>query len=226
MSDEGGWFKMHRKLSRNPRFNKAIYLGLWCRLLMLAAYSDRDVEWKEKRITLRPGQLTCGSKQLHALTGIKPNSIYRMLKKFEEDKMIKRETSNRCTLITVMNWNRYQDIVLKKQSENTDEPPKNDQKSDEELSSTCNENTNQNEKQESKNKPVTAGKISCDGLMMQSYNQNKSKTDQKQKKTKKEGKNIRSLDKDYVFISESDQDHLQKGKISSSKNNSKKHIIW
>jgi len=92
----------------NPLLQKPAYFVVWVRLLFEAAYEPRQVMFKGERVTLQPGQLTCGAKQLSSWTGIQRGTVERVLKRFESEEQVRRETSSEYSLITILNWGKYQ----------------------------------------------------------------------------------------------------------------------
>jgi hypothetical protein len=103
-----GWIKLHRKVLDNPYMRKPAYRSVWIEVLLMATHDNHDVLFKGKRITLAPGQFTCGRDQLSKKTGVPPSTCNRILKKFKSEQMIEHQSSNDCSLITVNNWTRYQ----------------------------------------------------------------------------------------------------------------------
>lgn len=105
-----GWIKVHRKLVDNPYMRKPAYLAVWMQLLLRAQHDGKQtVLFKGERITLQPGQLTCGRNQLSRWTGVPANSVQRILEVFENEHQIEQRTSNECRLIQILNWTTYQE---------------------------------------------------------------------------------------------------------------------
>ncbi len=90
-----GYVKLHRSLLDNPIFFKdrtATYLFI--ALLMLA---DRHT-----------GIYNGGRFRLSAITGIKPITCYKTLKRLQHETMVKLKVNRDYTEITVVNWSKYQ----------------------------------------------------------------------------------------------------------------------
>lgn len=85
------------------------YRSVWLQLLLMASCGDYEVMFKGKRITLLPGQITVGSHQLGYETGVPRGTIVRILQCFESEHMIEQQKSNKCTLITILKWSKYQE---------------------------------------------------------------------------------------------------------------------
>ena len=103
-----GYFKFWRCFQDNPRSNDPDYVALWLRLLMLATHKPRNVIFKGKRITIKPGQFLTGRIFLADKTGINQSKIERLLKNLKTEQQIEQQTSNVNRLITIVNWEKYQ----------------------------------------------------------------------------------------------------------------------
>lgn len=106
-----GWIKVHRKLLDNPIITKdSDYLSVWIHLLLNATHKEYDTLFKGERITLQKGQLITGIISISKKLKINKDKVQRILKSFENDKQIKQQTSNRNRLISIVNWNEYQEF--------------------------------------------------------------------------------------------------------------------
>ena len=106
-----GWIKLHRKLLDNPITTKdSNYLAVWIYLLLNATHKEYDTLFKGKRITLQKGQLITGIISIAKKLKINKDKVQRILKSFENDKQIEQQTSNKNRLISIVNWNEYQDF--------------------------------------------------------------------------------------------------------------------
>lgn len=116
-----GWIKLHRCLLHNPLVMKdADYLAVWCYILLKATHKDYPALFGDKKIILKPGQLITGrialSKQLH----ISQSKVYRILKCYESEHQLEIKVNNKGSLITIVNWELYQDneVVSEQQMNN------------------------------------------------------------------------------------------------------------
>lgn len=105
-----GWFKFYRQIFDNPICTKdAEHFFVWCYLLSEAEFEDGDrVLFQNEEITLKKGQLLRTINQIANDLHIKEMKVYRILKLLENEKQIVKQTSNKKTLITVLNWEEYQ----------------------------------------------------------------------------------------------------------------------
>lgn len=105
-----GWIKIHRKMLENPivcRDNET--LSIWIYLLLNATHKEIPALFKGKKIMLQKGQLITGILSISKKLKINKDKVQRTLKCFEIDKQIEQQTSNQNRLITILNWNEYQD---------------------------------------------------------------------------------------------------------------------
>lgn len=108
--DDKGWITLHRKMLKNPIVCKdSDYFAVWVYLLLNATHKDVSALFKGKRITLKPGQLITGSKSIGEQFNINYVKVHRILKVFESEKQIEKQSSNKNSLITIVNWHLYQD---------------------------------------------------------------------------------------------------------------------
>ena len=122
-----GWFKFHRQIFDNPICTKdAEHFFVWCYLLAEAEFEDGErVLFQNEEITLKKGQLLRTINQIANDLHIKEIKVYRILKLLENEKQIVKQTSNKNTLITVLNWEKYQSC-----EKPNEEPMKNECKTD------------------------------------------------------------------------------------------------
>lgn len=94
----------------NPLLKKPSYLAVWMFFLLNVAHTPKaiSVMFKGKQIYLEAGQLTCGSFQVSQAIDVPRSTIARIVKAFETAHMIRREASSECSLITIVNWGKYQ----------------------------------------------------------------------------------------------------------------------
>lgn len=108
MSREG-WIKCWRKVLENPIVMKSPdHFVIWHMLLYNAEPKPKQALFGGKPITLKPGQLTTGRKQLSVNSGIAESKVERVLKDLESAQQIEQQTSSKNRLITILQWSDYQ----------------------------------------------------------------------------------------------------------------------
>ncbi|MCI8378706.1 MAG: Rrf2 family transcriptional regulator [Lachnospiraceae bacterium] len=104
-----GWFKFHRKIFENPICNKdSEYFHVWCWILANVEFEEKRVLFGGNDIILQKGQMITTSKEIAQSLNINESKVRRILKSLENAKQIDRQTSTKNSLITVVNWNLYQ----------------------------------------------------------------------------------------------------------------------
>jgi hypothetical protein len=98
------------------------YLAVWIYLLLSATHFEYPELFKGKKITLKPGQLITGRKTISLKFDISESKVQRILKTLEIEHQIEQQTSNENRLITILNWNEYQE------SEQQNELPVNNER--------------------------------------------------------------------------------------------------
>lgn len=105
-----GWIKLYRKILDNPiNCKDSEYFSVWIYLLLNATHTEYDTVFKGERITLKSGQLITGRKAIAEKFKIDENKVQRILKTLEKQHQIEQQTSNKNRLISIINWNEYQE---------------------------------------------------------------------------------------------------------------------
>lgn len=104
-----GWFKFHRKIFENPICNKdSEYFHVWCWILANAEFEERRMLFAGKERVIEKGQFITTSKRISEELKINKNKVDRILNNLKNAKQIDKQISNKNTLITVVNWEKYQ----------------------------------------------------------------------------------------------------------------------
>lgn len=130
-----GWIKIHRKMLENPIICKdSDYLSVWIYLLLNATHKEIPALFKGEKITLQPGQLITGRKSMSTKLKISESKIYRIINEYKSEQQIEQQTSNKNSLITILNWDKYQ------QSEQQNEQQMNNKRTTTEQQLNTNKN--------------------------------------------------------------------------------------
>lgn len=106
-----GWIKIHRKILENPIICKdSDYLAVWIYLLLNATHKEIPALFKGKKIILQKGQLITGRKSMASQLKISESKIFRIINDFKSEQQIEQQTSNKNSLISILNWDKYQQI--------------------------------------------------------------------------------------------------------------------
>lgn len=132
-----GWISTYRKILENPIVCKdSDYFAVWMYLLLNATHKESPAIFNKKKIILKKGQLITGRKAIAEKFDISESKVQRILKTFEIEQQIEQQTCSRNRLISIINWNEYQ------QSEQRIEQPVNNERTTSEQPVNTNNNDN------------------------------------------------------------------------------------
>ena len=114
-----GYIKLYRKLTQWGWYQDSVVKDLFLHLLLTASF--KDFEWQGK--TLKAGQLITGRKRLAEELNFTEQQIRTALKKLESTKEIAIFSTNKYSIVTVINWEDYQSF----EEEATNEQPTSNQ---------------------------------------------------------------------------------------------------
>lgn len=180
---ELGYVRLYRKILDNPIIWKdSDHVAIWIYLLLNATHKEIPVIFKGERTILKPGQLIVGSKAIAEELNINYVKVHRVLNDFKVEKQIEKQASNKNSLITILNWEKYQSC--EKQNEIQ---VKNNCNSDEiQMKNECNttekqlkNNYNSTEIQQ-KSETQSEKQIITENALNTAFNQEETSTSEKQ----------------------------------------------
>ena len=130
-----GWICLHRKILDHPLYKDSQFIHIWIYLLLNATHKHRKARFKGETIELKPGQLITGRLSISKVTGVHPSKVQRVLKMLNIDHQIEQQACNVNSLITIVNWDRYQKI------DHQSEQPAISQRSASDHKQQCNKET-------------------------------------------------------------------------------------
>jgi hypothetical protein len=133
-----GWIKLHRSLIKWEWFSDSKVSHLFLYILLNATHNE--YKWKGKIFT--KGQMPFGRDKASIETGLSIQNIRTALKKLELTNEITIDSSRQGTVITVVNWDKYQGDSDKPTSKSTDDQPTANQR----LTTTKNDKNDNNDK--------------------------------------------------------------------------------
>lgn len=109
---EKGWIKLHRKILdcwiwNNKPYDKA---RAWIDLLLLANHSDKKILFNGSVVTISKGQYLTSIRNLSTRWGWSYDKCLRFLNLLETEEMLQKESDNTRTLLTIVNYEVYQDV--------------------------------------------------------------------------------------------------------------------
>lgn len=159
------WRKQWRKIWDNPMFHgRGSHMLVWTWLLDHAVWKDTKVMFRGEVITMKPGQLLCGSIQIENATGVPASTVRRIMAQLVDEQMIDHQMSNKPSLVTVKKWAQYQGSEQQNDQQESDvgneddgerpgvrvengKGPKNEQQNDQHISATDSEESTHDDQQ-------------------------------------------------------------------------------
>lgn len=118
MSD-AGWIKIHKKMKESKVwYYTPSQFKVWMTILMEVNWKPGWGRFDGEEVKVEPGQMLTSRKHLSDCSGVGKNTVRDTLTKLEKDDMIKCKRTSQGTLITVLNWGKYQ----KTENQGTNEP--------------------------------------------------------------------------------------------------------
>lgn len=111
-----GWLKLYRSILDSAVFQDAEVLKVWIWLLCNVSFEQHDTVCYGKVIHLKPGQIATGRKKIAQCTDLNENKVYRALTTLKSLGNIEIKSTNKYSIITVVNWDKYQDENVKRTS--------------------------------------------------------------------------------------------------------------
>ena len=132
-----GYIQLHRQLLESKVFANPITLKIWVWLLLKAAWKDRFVNLQIGKgfttVSIKRGQLIFGRNKASDVLDIDANNVYRQLQAMQADNMILIEPNNQYSIITICNYDSYQELKGENEQQvnnqrTADEQPTNNQR--------------------------------------------------------------------------------------------------
>lgn len=101
---DGGFIKIYRKLLDWEWHDDPYLVALWVHLLLEANWEDK--KWHGK--VIKRGQMLCSLASLAEKTGLSVQQTRTRLERLEQTGEINKQTTNKWTLITICNFDKYQ----------------------------------------------------------------------------------------------------------------------
>jgi len=107
--DDEGWVSLHRKLLDNPIFKDAEALQLFIYCLLRANYKDNDILFNGQVVHLKRGQFIFGLRKASKALKMSIKKLRTRLLILGKLGITAQQTAHRFSIITVCNYNQYQD---------------------------------------------------------------------------------------------------------------------
>jgi len=114
-----GWIKLHRQIIESPVFAHQTALKIWVWCLCKASHSGKSFPIStgkgETIVTIERGQFIFGRFKAEEELGINGSTVYKWMHKFSDEMdMINIESNSHYSVITILNFNDFQDIETDK----------------------------------------------------------------------------------------------------------------
>ncbi len=159
-----GWVKVFRSLINWEWFtdSQTVHLFIYC--LLKANIQEKG--WRG--LTINRGQFVTSYEKMSQETGISLQSVRTRIEKLEKTGEVTRESTNNFTIVTVCNYDTYQQVADPHQhtdQQSTNNQITNDQQTDNKRITTTKEYKNKRSKEIKKNVPTEHGRADINELM-------------------------------------------------------------
>ena len=128
MQELNGYIKLYRKLVKWGWYQDNVVKCLFLHFLLTASF--RDFDWMGRK--LKAGQLITGRKKLAEELNFSERQIRTAMEKLKSTGEVSYETTNKFTIVTVINWEDYQiNEELPTKSATNERPTKDQQATNE-----------------------------------------------------------------------------------------------
>ena len=103
-----GWIKLHRGLFDHWIASDPDFLSVWVRMLTEANFEDKRQLFNGALLDIKRGQIIFGLDAWSSKTGVGISKLRRLLLLLENDSMINRQKTNKFSLISIVNYEKYQ----------------------------------------------------------------------------------------------------------------------
>lgn len=141
-----GWIKLHRKLLDNDLWlacNDSQKVAM-IEFLLLANHKTQKIEMTDTLVEIQPGQFVTSIKSLAQKLNSTDRKIRTVIKKFEKYRFCVTKTTNKFTLVTILNWGFYQHPEIENDKQTTSKRQTNDKQ-------TTTNNNDKNDKNDKNN---------------------------------------------------------------------------
>jgi len=143
-TDRKGYVKIDRNLLKNCVFDNEKLLKVWVWCLLKATHDKHKEKIGLQTIELQPGQFVTGRFAAAAELKMNPSTVWKYLKVLEKDQKCNIKSNNKFSVVTLVNWEFYQEIKYP-----------HDSKSDNNVTTTYQQrDTNKKDKKEKNEKKI------------------------------------------------------------------------
>ena len=104
-----GYIKLARKITNSSVFDNPYLLKIWIWILCKSTHKEYSQMVGLQEIHLKKGQLIFGRKKAAEQLKMKESNVYKLIKTLEKMGRITINSNNKFSLISVVNWETYQE---------------------------------------------------------------------------------------------------------------------
>jgi hypothetical protein len=121
-----GYIKLFRQILENPimQDSRALHVFIWC--LLRANYKKREVRFGGSEVTLDPGEFITGRLAGSESCGMPPSTFRNALERLRRLRIISIRSDNKKSIITIVNWARFQFEAREEDTQRTAEGQRED----------------------------------------------------------------------------------------------------
>ena len=149
-----GWLKIFRKIKKWKWYQKSEMVHLFLHFIFSANHEDK--EWQGQ--TIKRGQFITGRNKLNTETGISAQTIRTCINRLKSTNEITSKSTNKFTIITVINYDKYQLDIKKSTSKITSKLTNHQPTTNQQLTTNKNDKNDKNDKNNEKDNPVASAK--------------------------------------------------------------------
>lgn len=162
MANNQGWISLHRSITEHWIYQeKRIFskYEAWLDILLGVNHQDNKIMFDGALLEVKRGEKVTSIRQLTDKWGWSNSKVTRFLKALESDGMITRKSDTKKTVISVINYDKYQNNDLQKRQQSDSETPQmNHQNATETPQTHTNNNVNNDNNDNNVNKDILSNK--------------------------------------------------------------------
>ena len=135
-----GWIKIHRDIVNNWIYQDTEKFRWWIDMLFLASYEDNKVNVGSRIVEVKRGQFIGSLSFFMKRWGVGKERIINYLRLLQSDGMIDKVSDKNITLITICNYESYQNVPNNLPDSNSDNLPDNPPDTTKEVKEIINNN--------------------------------------------------------------------------------------
>lgn len=113
-----GWISLHRKLLESKIFQNEKLLKVFIYCLLKASHIEHQQQVGRQVVTIKPGQFVFGRKKAAMELNMKESTVRDYMNLLKYDNTIDIKSTNKYSIVTIVNWELYQDTNEKRDNKN------------------------------------------------------------------------------------------------------------